>query len=205
MKSLKLVLVAFAFLVNLVIAQPSWADSGKFIKTPEYEEVTQVIADVLNPANPLGLKPEAIPQKLADLRFQKYVLETADDQAQVLNKTGKTLAIYAKPKKSSADPTLYYLGAGDSIDDDYSFSGIYLPEGSQVALDPTRTQAQKLTEAIAFKFVPGTQLVATSNSDGAIEFNTPVASIAKAGETSWSLPKLTQAEIEAKTPNAPQD
>jgi hypothetical protein len=205
MKSLKLVLVAIVFLVNLVIAQPSWADSGKFIKTPEYKEVTQAIADVLNPANPLGLKPEAIPQKLADLRFQKYVLETADDQAQVLNKTGKTLAIYAKPKKATADPTLYYLGAGDRIDDDYAFSGIYLPEGSKVALDPTRNKVQELTEAIAFKFVPGTQLVATANPEGIIEFNAPVASVAKAGETSWSLPKLTKAEIETKTPNAPQD
>jgi hypothetical protein len=145
MKSLKLVLVAIFFLVNLIIAQPSWADTGKFMKTPEYKEVTPAIADVLNPDNPLGLKPEIIPQKLADLRFQKYILETADDQAQVLNKTGKTLAIYAKPKKATVDPTLYYLGAGDSIDDDYAFSGIYLPEGSQVVLDPTRTQAQKQT------------------------------------------------------------
>jgi hypothetical protein len=205
MKLLRLVLVAIVFVVNLIIAQPSWADSGKFIKTHEYKEVTQAIADVLNPDNPLGLKPEAIPQKLADLRFQKYVLETADDQAQIFNKTGKTLAIYARPKKAAADPTLYYLGAGESIDDDYAFSGIYLPEGGKVALDPTNTQGQELTEAIAFKFVPGTQLVATANPDGVIEFNAPVASVVKAGETSWSLPKLTQAEIEAKTPNAPQD
>ena len=125
--------------------------------------------------------------------------------AQVFNKTGKTLAIYAKPKKSTADPALYYLGAGDDIDDDYAFAGIYLPEGSKVALNLTSTQGQELTEATAFKFVSGTQMVATANPDGVIEFNTPVAGIAKVGETSWSFPKLTQAEIEAKTPNAPQD
>jgi hypothetical protein len=60
-------------------------------------------------------------------------------------------------------------------------------------------------KAIAFKFVPGTQLITTASPDGVIEFNTPVAGLAKAGETSWSLPTLTQAEIEAKKLSAPQD
>ncbi|HEY9827307.1 MAG TPA: hypothetical protein V6D19_17855 [Stenomitos sp.] len=206
MKSLKFVVVCLVCLFALMFSPPSWADAGRFLKTPEYAEVTQAIADVLNPANPLGLKPEAIAPKLADLRFQKYILETADDRAQVSNQTQQDLAVYAKPKKTSGDPKLYHLAAGQQLDDDYDFSGIYIPSNSKITLDPTAADTQLTSAAIALKFVPGTQLIATANPEtGALEFNAPALSVAKANETSWVLPDLTQSDIASQTPSAPTD
>jgi hypothetical protein len=204
MKIIKIAFVVLLLLANLVFAPPSWADAGKFKKTPEYAEVNQQIADLANPEKTSGMTPEAIGQRLADLRFEKYILETSEDRASCRNQTDKTLAIYAKPKKSTAAPTLYYLGAGKTTDDDFECVGIYLPTGSKAALNPVA--AEELTEAIALKFVPGTQLIATTNPEtGAIELNVPVTTAFKAGAANWEIPALAQTDIDAQTPNAPID
>jgi hypothetical protein len=204
MKFIKTALVAMLLLLNLVFASPALADAGKFKKTPEYAEVTQAIADLTNPEKTSGIAPEAIGPVLADLRFQKYILETSEERARCQNKTDKTLAIYAKPKKTQATPSLYYLGAGKSTDDDFECVGIYLPGGSKIAANPLTSE--ELTDAKAFKFVPGTQLVATNNPEtGVVEINVPAAKSFKTGEIDWAIPTLTQTDIDAQTPNAPID
>ena len=150
-----------------------------------------------------GYTSEQYQQRLDDLQFQKYVLETAEDPAQCRNETGKTLAIYATKKSGAA--SLYFLGDGKVTDDDWSCKGVYLPSGTKVAVAPL-APVQELAEAIAFKIVDGTHLVAKTNPQtGAIEFNIRPAKVFKAGETDWSIPVLSQADIDAKTPNAPID
>ncbi|MBW4518279.1 MAG: hypothetical protein KME16_00915 [Scytolyngbya sp. HA4215-MV1] len=203
MKPFKIIWVVGLLLFNLLIACPAWADAGKFMQTPEYTEVTQAIADLTNPEKTSDMTPAAIQQKLADLRFQKYILETAEGRSNCRNETGKTLAIYARSKKSTDAPILYFLGTGQAIDEDFECTGVYLPSGSKVIL---ATIEQELANATAIKFVPGTQLIATANSDtGVIEFNAPAAQSFKAGEIDWSIPTLTSEEIATQTLNAPVD
>jgi hypothetical protein len=158
MKRFKFWLLSLLLLVNLVVAQPSWADRGKFVNSSDYAEVTAAIQDLLNAkADPAkaGLKPEEIAQKLATLQFQKYILETADDRAQITNQTGKTLAIFARYKKAPATqaPTLYYLANGQTTDDDYDAKGVYLPSGTKVSLSSADLAGKTLTEPLAVRNV----------------------------------------------------
>ncbi len=222
MKLLKTLLIVSVMVLNAIIAGPVWADAGKYIKTPEYTEVTQAISDLINPENSSNLETEAIQQKLADLRFQKYILETSKTRSVCRNETGKTLAIYAQSKKAVL-PTLYFLGTGQATDDDLECVGVYFPAVSNEAsgtaasgaaepgktelktTEPAATEPEK-SEPVVTKFVPGTQLIATANPEtGAIEFNVPTFGSFKASEIDWPMPTFTSAEVEAQTPNAPVD
>ena len=171
--------------------------------TPEYAEVTQAIADLTNPEKTTDLSADAIQQKLADLRFQKYILETAESRSTCSNQTGKTLGIYAKAKKSAPAPTLYYLADGETTDDDVECVGIYLPGTSKIVADKG---IQELPDAVAIKVVPGTQLIASANPEtGIVELNVPASGTFKASEIDWEIPASTPAEIDAQIPNAPVD
>lgn len=208
MKLLKVAIVAFVLLLNFCFVPASFADRGKFMKSPDYTEVNQAInALVQAKDNPdSGLSALEIQQKLAGLQLQKYILETSDDRATCTNQTGKNLGVYLRLKKAPASQagTLYYLGNNESTDDDYTCTGIYLPSTTQVAFSPLEA-AQELTEPIALKIVEGTQLIATANPQtGIIALNAP-AQVIKAGAASWPIPTLTQADLDTQTPNAPQD
>ncbi len=207
MKLFKIALVALVLLVNLVIAQPSWADPN-LTKSPDYTEVTQAIDNLLkvkDTPDQSEYTPEQIQQQLGELKLQKYILETATDWAQCRNETGKTLAVYAHKPKKAAQNTLYFLANGQITDDDWDCDGVYLPSGTKVAgLTAADAQAQDLAEPLAIKVVDGTQLVAKSNPEtGAVEFNITPAKVFKANEVSWSIPNLSQADIDANVPNAP--
>jgi hypothetical protein len=201
MQFLKIVLVALVLMVNLVIAQPSWA-AKDFTKGADYAEVTQELNQLLtvkDTPEQAGYTPEQFHQRLTQLQSQKNVIETATKRAQCRNETGKTLAVYAnKPKKSPTQ--LYFLGAGTITDDDWDCDGIYLPAGSQVVLGPN-VQPEELTEPIAVKFVDGTQSIARTNpATGVIELNVEPAKVFKAGESSWLLPTFSQADIDTQIP-----
>lgn len=209
MKLFKVAIVALVLLLNLIVVSPSWADRGRFKASPDYAEVTQAInALVQSQNNPdTAVNPIEASQKLAELQLQKYILETSGSRARCTNETGKTLAVYLKPKKAPATQpgTLYYLGNRETTDDDFACSGVYLPAATQVAFSPL-TAVETLADPLAFKFVEGTQvIVATNPTTGAIEFNLPPAQILKSGEGNWAIPVLTPADIAAQPPNAPQD
>jgi hypothetical protein len=202
MQIFKIVLVTLVFIVNLMIAQPSWAGKD-FTKGADYAEVTQALNQLLtvkDAPDQAGYTPEEFQQRLVQLQSQKTIIETARKRAQCRNETGKTLAVYAnKPKKSPTQ--LYYLAAGQITDDDWDCDGIYLPTGSQVVLSPN-TPVQELTEPIAVKFVDGTQSVVTTNpATGAIALNVEPAKVFKAGESDWLLPALSQADIDTQIPS----
>lgn len=210
MKLFKYLLMVLLVVVSFVFAQPSLADPN-LTKTTDYTEVTQALDSFLqakDAPDESEYTPEQIQQKIGELQFQKYILETAENWAQCRNETGKTLAIYAhKPKKSAESNTLYYLANGEVTDDDWNCDGVYLPEGTKVAgLIPTDTQDQELAEPVAVKIISGTQLIAKANPEtGVVEFNLPPAKVFKAGEINWSIPTMSQADIDANIPNAPID
>jgi hypothetical protein len=146
------------------------------------------------------LPPEAIERQLGDLKLQKYILESATHWAQCRNATGKTLAVYAHKGKTAAAPALYYLGDGQTTDDDWNCDGIYLPTGTKVAGLPI---ASELTEPLALTVTSGAQFVAKANPTGDLEFNLNPAKLFKAGEGTLPIPDLTQAAIDGTTLNAP--
>lgn len=204
----KTLLVVFALVVNFLIAQPSWAGTPKLTQTPDYTEVTKSLNDLIQAkATPEQTEytPEQIEQKIGELNLQKYILETALEWSQCRNQTGQTLGVYAHKAKKNQQPTLYYLGNGKITDDDWNCDGIYLPAGVKLASSiPGDTQLQELTEPLAIKLVPGTQLIAKTNADtGAIELNIPPAKVFKTAESTWSIPNLTIANLGTQIPNAP--
>ncbi|BAZ50425.1 hypothetical protein NIES4103_30410 [Nostoc sp. NIES-4103] len=209
MKLFKTGLVALVLMLNLVVAQPSWASKPNLITSPDYTEVTQAIDNLLqikNTPDQTEYTPEEIEQQLGELKLQKYILQTARSWAQCLNQTGKTLAIYAhKPKKVLQGNSLYFLGNGQITENEWDCDGVYLPSGTKVAgIAGADAQGQELIEPLAIKVVDGTQLVATTNPQtGAVEFNVAPAKVYKAGDVNWSIPNLTQADIDAAIPNAP--
>lgn len=201
MKFLRIVLVAIVFLVNLMIASPSWAGQDHR-KGADYAEVTQAINQLLQVSNApdqAGYTPEQYQQQLAKLQAQKAVMESTTTRAQCHNYTANTVAVYAnKPKKLPTQ--LYYLTAGQETDDDWDCDGYYLPAGSQVVLDPA-VGVQELTEPLAVKFVDGTQSIIRTDPTGAVEFNGVPAHVFKAGEASWTIPNMTQAAISSQAPS----
>jgi hypothetical protein len=192
-KFFKVILVALVLFVNLAVAQPSLAGKD-FTKGADYAEVTQELNQLLSAQSDpstAGYTPEQYQQRLSELQMQKYVIETAKKRAQCRNATGQTLAVYAnKPKKLPTQ--LYFLAAGEITDDDWDCDGIYVPAGTQATLGPA---SQPLSLA------DGTQLIATTNAaTGGIQLNVAPAKVFKAGETTWTLPSFSQAQINAQVP-----
>lgn len=212
MKLWKIVLVFVVLIANLAIAQPSFADRPKLSKSADYIEVTQNLDNLLNAQNsqtqPDGLTPEQLQQQIAQLQFQKYILETGKSWGQCRNETGKTLAVYGpKPKKSDSpyDNALYLLADGQTTNEKWDCDGVYLPNDVQLAgLNPA--DAQQSSGGVAVKIVDGTQLVAKTNSQtGAVELNIPPAKVFQAGEVNWFMPDISQQAISMQIPTAPID
>ncbi len=204
MKLFKTILVIFTLLINLLIVQPSWADPPRLTQTPDYAEVNQTLNELIQAKvtpEKSEYTPEQIEQKIGDLSLQKYILETALEWGQCRNQTGQTLGVYAHKAKKNQEPTLYYLGNGKITDDEWNCDGVYLPTGTKIAGD---IEAQELTEPLALKIVPGTQLIAKTNPEtGALELNIRPAKIFKTSETTWSIPSLTATNVSTQIPNAP--
>lgn len=205
MKLFKIAFAVLFFLVNLVVAQPSWADV-KYTQNPDYIEVTQALDSAIKDQETQGLTPESV-RKIADLRFQKYVLETGEDWGECRNETGKTLIVYGqkrKKSKSTYDNALYFLPDGQQTDDEWDCEGVYLP--SDVKVTGLDTAAQEQRGAVAYKIVDGTHLVAKTNPETEeIEFNVPPAKIVHSGEANWFIPDSLQAALDTKINTAPID
>ncbi|MCF4969326.1 hypothetical protein [Nostoc sp. CMAA1605] len=213
MRLSKIIVLCLILIANFMIARPSWADRPNLTKLPQYTEVTQALDDLLTAqfsSEASSYTPTEIEKKIVELQLQKYILESARGWSQCLNQTGKVLGIYAhKPKKSNLEQEgdIYFLGDGQITENKWNCDGIYLPIGAKIAaIAPSETQPQELTEPLVVKFVPGTQLVVTTNQKtGTIEFNVPPAKIVKTGEGSLSIPNFSLAEIDAQVPNAPTE
>jgi hypothetical protein len=206
MKRFQFLLVALLLLINLVVATPAWADRVKLDNNPDYIELTQALDNLLKArdtqATPEGMTEEEVQQKIDQLQFQKYIMETGKKVGECLNETGKTLAVYgAKPKASDStyDSVIYLLPDGQATNDDWNCQGLYLPNDVKVAGIDSGTET-----AVAIKILPGTQLVAKTNPEtGSIELNLPPAKVLKAGEINWEIPELTQADLDTQFPAAP--
>jgi hypothetical protein len=212
-KKFKAFLGLLLLLINLLIVQPSFADPISE-KSPEYPQINQQLNQLLqlrNNPSQANYTAEQLQQKISDLQFQKYILESTEDWGVCRNETGKTIGVYAH-KPSTAANTLFFLGNGQKTDDDWDCDGIYLPNDIKVAgislpTPPTgETEQPAGQQPVVLKIVDGTKLVATTNPlTGELELNAPIAGIVQTGETNWLIPNLSQADIDAQVPDAPID
>jgi hypothetical protein len=108
-------------LANLVFAQPSFADTPKFTKSPEYKALTKEINKlraVKDTQTQQDYTPEQIENRLNELEFQKYTIESGINWGQCRNETGKTLAVYGPLSENVDDDDfpydagLYFLANG---------------------------------------------------------------------------------------------
>lgn len=218
MKIFKIVLVLLVIAANLVFVPPSWADAPKtpkYASNPDYIEVTQALNTLKAAKGAPNLAhtytPEQIQQKIAQLEFQKYTLETGKPWGQCRNETGKTLAVYGPKRKkaasSSYENALYFLADGQTTEHKWDCDGIYLASDVKATdLRATDQPSQELTGGLAVKIVDGTQVVARANPDtGAVEFNVPTAKVFQPGDANWFVPDVTQAYIDTQVPNAPTE
>jgi hypothetical protein len=197
-------------LVNFAFAQPSFADRPKFSKNPDYVEVTKAIkalskakdAQTLNE----NVTPEEIQQKIDELTFQKYALETGINWGQCSNATGNTIAVYGKDPNQEEDEDalydngLYFLADGQATKNNWDCDGFYLPNDAKV----NSLSNGELIGPVAIKIPDGSKLVIKSNPDtAAIEVNVPNAKVVKAQEVKWFIPNISQAFIDTRTPNVP--
>lgn len=206
MKLWKTILLGLLLCFNFAIAKPALADRPNFQNNPDYIEITENLNKLLegkqNNTLPEGVNTSEVNQKIAQLQFEKYIIENGEETTVCRNETGKSLAVYgSKSKKSDStyDNTLYLLPDGQSTDDDWNCEGVYLPNDVKVAgLD--------LNSAAAVKVLNGTNLVVKANPDtGAYELNLPPAKVFKTGEANWDIPDLSQASLDIQYPKAPID
>lgn len=131
MKLFQIFLVVLVFLVNLVVAQPSFADP-KFSKNPDYIEIVQELDNLLEAQEAQNLTAEEkqkLQQHIDKLEFDKYNLETGITWGQCSNETGKNLGIYGrkhKKSKSDYDNALYFLANGQTTEEQWDCEGVYL-------------------------------------------------------------------------------
>jgi hypothetical protein len=216
MKFFKSLLIALVILASFLVAQPSFADKPKFLKNPDYIEVTKALeslqATQKAQSQTENYNAEEVQQKIDELEFQKYALETGVNWGQCRNETGKTIAVYGPAPDLDDDDDveyqydngLYFLANGQTTKKKWDCNGVYLPSGVKTAATNAEGQVQELDAPVAIKILDGTQLVITTNPDNdAIDFSVPPAKVLKAGDANWFIPNVTQALIDTRVPNAP--
>ena len=193
----RLAIVALILVVNLAIAQPSFADRPKVSKNPEYIELNQSLDSLRSKKESQGGDPK-LQQQIDELQIQKAAMESGITWGQCRNETGKTLAVYGpvgEDSKSSSENELYFLADGESTPEGWDCNGIYLPDGIKVA-------GIEVTQPLAYSIPNGTQLVATTHPDTAEWIlNVPPAKVFKAGDVSWAIPNVSQAFVESRIPS----
>lgn len=207
----KSLLIFLIFLINLVFAQPSFADAPKFTKNPDYIEVTKALDTFQNTKDSQGqienYTPEEIQKKIDELEFQKYTLETGLNWGQCQNETRKTLAVYG-PKPDSDDYSyenaLYFLAEGQTTKKNWDCDGVYLPSDVKATTIGPDRQSQELRGPVAIRIADGTKLVVKTNpNNSTAEFNVPPTQVLKPGEGNWFVPNVSQAVIDSRVVNAP--
>lgn len=219
MKRFKTLLIVLLVLVNLIFAPPTLADKPKFLKNPDYIEVTKNLNELKQAKETLaqteGSNLEEIQQKIDQLEFQKYALETGIAWGKCVNETGKTLGVYGPIPNFDDDDDddedyysytngLYFLANGQSTKDKWDCEGVYLPNDARTTVFNADGTSKETNGPIAIKIADGSQLVVTTNPNtGAIEFNVPPTKVVKAGDEEWFIPNVAQVLIDNRVPNAP--
>jgi hypothetical protein len=202
-----IVLACLILWTNFLVAQPAFADRPKLDRNLDYLELTETLDGLLqsrtNQELPEGISStEQLQQKIAELQYQKYVVEMGEGYGECQNNTSQPIVVYGpKSKKSTAtyDNERYLLAAGETTDEDWDCDGVYLPNDAKVAgLD--------LGAAGAVKILDGTRFVISEDPNTqAIDFNLPPAQVFKSGDINWDIPDVASSAIAQPLLQAPTD
>ncbi|BAZ09977.1 hypothetical protein NIES4071_17910 [Calothrix sp. NIES-4071] len=208
MKLFSYLLLVLVIILNLLFAEPSFADAPKITKTPEYKELSRkldTLQDQLEAAKSgeslLGnFTVEDLQKRVDELSFQKYALEKGVNWGQCRNETGETIAVYGpKPEKSKSeyDNALYFLGSGESTGMGWDCQGIFVPNGTKIA-------SLNTDGAVVIKNLKGTQLIARTNPDkDGIELNINPDKVFKSGDINWYIPNVSSKSISTRVTDVP--
>ena len=205
MVRIKAWLVSFLLIWSLFLSSPVLADRIAK-KSPDYPSVVETLNQFLEfQANPeqSEYSTTEIEQKINNLKIQKYVLETSEDWGICQNQTDKTIGVYGHDPKRPLENTLFYLAKGQETDDSWDCEGVYIPNDVQV-----NSLNLIAAEPSALRIIDGTKLTITTNpSTGELVLNVPsgLLNVIPFGDSNWSIPSLSQADIDAQIPNAPTD
>ncbi|WP_323253978.1 hypothetical protein [Spirulina sp. CCNP1310] len=187
--------------LTMAIAPTAFADPIAE-KSPQYGEITQTLTTLeAAQADPeaAGYTLESLNQKISDLRLQKLIMESTEDLGICKNATAATIGVYGyDPDTKNATPVLAYLGAGQTTDDDWACTGVYLPT------DAVTTGLDLQGSAAIATIVDGTRLTISQDPiTGAITFDAPLYGLLQAPDV--TLPALTQADVALQPTTAPVD
>ncbi|MBW4631027.1 MAG: hypothetical protein KME30_03710 [Iphinoe sp. HA4291-MV1] len=214
MKNWKYLFLVFVFIGQLLFAQPSFADAPKITKNPDYIELTKELKQLQQAKESQtqleSYTPEQIEQRINELEFQKYALESGLTWGQCVNGTGKTLAVYGPEpdldddEYYSSGAALYFLANGQTTQNNWDCKGVYLPRDVKAVALSAYGPNQEFTGGVVIKVPNGTNVVFRTNADtGAIEFSTAGTKILKPDEVNWFIPNVSQAVVDARVTNAP--
>ncbi|MFY7804525.1 MAG: hypothetical protein ACOVQ7_13970 [Limnoraphis robusta] len=213
MKYLKVLLVALVFVFNMLFMQSSWADLPPFQENPDYIDITKTLTELQKQQDieiqNQGSVSEETQNKIAQLEFQKYTLESGINWGQCTNKTGQTLAVYGSQQKEDDEDyevpsRLYFLADGQTTKKKWDCDGFYLPSGLTANNVNPLAETPTLEGPVAIKIVDGTELILSSNSETKeIEFDAPSAQVFQTNESDWFIPNVSQAIIDSHVTNAP--
>ena len=126
---LPLLLLAIVLFTGL---GPVRADAGRFLASPDYAELSAELASLRGDSAPAKTTLSAAQQqRLADLQDLERQIARSDDRAQLRNRSGHNLGLFARHKKDPADqpPGFYVLAPGHSTDDDVELVALLIPSG----------------------------------------------------------------------------
>ena len=124
-----LALVAIVLFTGL---QPVMADAGRFLAGSDDAELRAELASLrADSAAPKANLSAAQQQRYADLQDLERQIARSDDRAQLRNRTGHNLGLFARYKNDPAGqpPTFYVLAPGHSTDDDFDLVALLIPSG----------------------------------------------------------------------------
>ena len=126
--------LALSLLLGLLLPSPVRADAGRWLGSPSYAELRSEIDALRGVAASRSLSAEQ-QQRYNDLITLQAAIVRSDDRAQLDNRSGHSLGLFARSKTAPADAAAEFLvlAPGHASDDDLDLIALYLPAG--VALE----------------------------------------------------------------------
>ncbi len=217
--SLGLVLAVLFGCLLLPVA-PVRADSGRWLGSPSYGELSNEIVSLRPRAGAQGQSLSADQQKrYDDLLALQSAIARSDDRAQVDNRSQHSVGVFARYKKAPADSgaEFFVLGPGHETDDDFELVGLYLPAG--VALEwgdghgvaaASAPRLARLLEGQRLRLSdPAPVEPAAEASDAsaapAYRLDLPAFAVVSSSKQVADLPALSQDDHDAHPETAPVD
>jgi len=212
--------LALAVLLGFLLMPlaPARADAGRWLGSPSYAELSSEIASLRPSAGAPGrsLSPDQ-QKRYDDLLALQSAVARSDDRAQVDNRSGHSVGVFARYKKAPANAPaeFFVLAPGHETDDDFDLVGLYVPAG--VALEwgeghgvgaNSAPRLARLLEGQRLRLsdpAPAEPTAAEAAATPAYRLDLPSFAVVSSSDQVGDLPALSQDELDAHPETAPVD